>query len=355
MIKTLDIYLGRIILQNTLMTTGILLCLYTFINFLDQIETIGQGSFGLFDATLYVVFMMPSTLYELFPMSTLLGAIIGLSTMAANNELTTMRTSGCSMLQITISALKVGTLFVIVCLIIGEFAAPHSRNYAEYKRAHALNTEIEQPRDQEIWIRDQNTYTMIREILPDLTLLDVHSFMFDSSGALRNMVEAKQGRFDHNSWILEESRITTLDENRDVTITLEPNTSWMTTITPEILSAFLVRPDQLSFGQLRRYITHLETNQQNSDRFELALWTKIMLPAAIAAMVALAVPFVFINLRSGNLGRNLFLGIMVGIAFYVANRGLSYAVLAIGIPPALGASLPVFSLLLLITLLMYRL
>ncbi|MCY4051187.1 MAG: LPS export ABC transporter permease LptG [Gammaproteobacteria bacterium] len=354
MIRTLDFYLGRIILQYTLITSGVLLCLYTFINFLDQIETIGQGNFGLFEAILYVIFMLPSTLYELFPMSTLLGAIIGLSIMAKNNELTTMRTSGSSMLQITLSALKVGTLFVIFCLIIGEFVAPLSRNYAEHKRVHAINTEIEQSADQGIWIRDQNTYTLIQEILPDLTLLDVHSFIFDSGGTLLNMVETKQGHFDENSWILEESRITTLNGNGDVTISLVPHTRWMTAITPEILSTFLVQPDQLSFGQLRRYITHLENNQQNSDRFALALWTKIMLPLAIAAMVALAVPFVFINLRSSNLGRNLFFGIMVGIAFYVANRGLSYAVLAAGISPALGASLPVLTLLLLIALLMSR-
>jgi len=354
MMNTLDRYLGRIILQYTLITTGILLCLYTFINFLDQVETIGQGNFGLTEAVFYVLLLTPSTLYELFPMSTLLGTIMGLSVLARNSELIAMRTSGSSMLKITGSALKVGALFVVLCLVIGEFAAPQSRNYAEDQRFQAINIGIEQPGDQEIWMRDLNAYTKIKEILPDLTLLDIHSFVFDASGSLQSVIQAKRGHFDENSWTLEDSRITTIDENSDLAITRIPRSTWKTTVTPEILSTFLVKPDQLSFGQLRRYISHLKTNQQNHDRFLLALWHKIMLPLAIAAMVALAVPFVFTNLRSGNLGRNLFLGIMVGIAFYVANRGFSYAVLAGGIPPALGASLPVLALLLLIVLLMRR-
>ena len=354
MMNTLDRHVGRIIIQYTLVTTGILLCLYTFINFLDQIEAIGRGNFGLAEAILHVLLLTPSTLYELFPMSTLLGAITGLSILARNGELAAMRTSGSSMLEITGSVLKVGAVFVIFCLVIGELVAPPSRNYAEHERAHALNTGIEQPGDQGLWMRDRNAYTTIREILPDLTLLDVKSFVFDAGGSLRNVVKAEQGHYDDNSWIIHESRIYTLDEDGGLTVTLFPQSIWKTTITPGILSAFLVHPDQLSFGQLRRYITHLKTNRQNYERFELALWNKIMLPLAIAAMVTLAVPFAFTNLRSGNLGRNLVIGIMVGIAFYVANRGLGYAVLAGGIPPALGASIPVLALLLLIVLMMRR-
>lgn len=354
MINTLDRYLGRIIFQYTLVTTLILLSLYAFINFLDQIESIGQGNFHLKEAVFYVLMLMPGSLYELFPMSTLLGAIIGLSVLAGNNELTVLRTGGSSMLQITGSMLKVAGIFVIFCLITGEFIAPQARNFAEQQRAEAINVDIDKRGDKGVWIRDLNTYSTIQEILTDLTLLDVLSFEFDAKGSLKTMTEAKRGRFDNGSWFLEETRITTFDENLDRSVTPVDRLIWNTTITPEILSAFLIKPDQLSFGQLRRYISHLKVNQQNYDRYALALWNKIMLPLAIATMVALAVPFVFTNLRSGNLGRNLFLGIMVGIAFYVANRGFSYAVLAGGIHPALGASMPVLALLLLMGLMMRR-
>ena len=73
--------------------------------------------------------------------------------------------------------------------------------------------------------------------------------------------------------------------------------------------------------QLSRYINHLNENLQKTDPYELAFWNKIMLPLSTAVMVVLAVPFVFTNVRSGTLGRNLFIGIMLGIGFYVANKG----------------------------------
>jgi lipopolysaccharide export system permease protein len=57
-------------------------------------------------------------------------------------------------------------------------------------------------------------------------------------------------------------------------------------------------------------------------------------------MLVLAVPFVFKDARSGNLGRSLFSGIMIGLAFFIANQAFSYFVTLFGIPPVLGASLP---------------
>ncbi|MXZ80733.1 MAG: LPS export ABC transporter permease LptG [Gammaproteobacteria bacterium] len=354
MMSTLDRYLGRIILQYTLITTLVLLCLYTFVNFLDQMVSIGQGGFHLKEAVVYVVLLIPGTLYELFPMATLLGAITGLSVLAGSSELTAMRSSGASMLQITGAALKVGGVFVVLCLLVGEFVAPHTQSIAQRGRAEALQEDIRQHTRAGLWMRDANTYTTIREILPDLTLTDIKSFEFDNDGFLQIITEAKRGRFVGDSWILAEARITTLDDNVERSVERLGRATWNTAVTPDILSTFLIKPDQLSFGQLRRYIDHLRENRQNSNRFALALWNKIMLPLAIAAMVALAVPFVFTNLRSGNLGRNLFLGIMLGIAFYVANRGFGYAVLANGIPPVLGASIPVLALLLLVIALMRR-
>lgn len=352
--NTLDRYLGRIILQYTLVATLILLCLYTFINFIDQLENIGQGSFHLQTAAFYLLMLVPSTLYELFPMSTLLGSIMGLSMLARNSELTAIRTSGWSMLQITVSVLKVGGLFVILCLMIGEFAAPHTRSIAEHTRAEAMKIDVEAQDGKSVWLRDGNTYTTIQEILPDLALINIRSFAFSDDGSLQSIIEAERGRFADGSWVLEDSRISTFERNADQTVVHVGQKKWNTTITPDILAAFLVKPDQLSFVQLGHYIAYLENNQQNSDRFVLAWWNKIMLPLAIAAMVALAVPFAFTNQRSGNLGRNLFVGIMIGIAFYVANRGFSYAVLAGGIAPSLGASIPVLALLCLIILLMRR-
>ena len=72
-----------------------------------------------------------------------------------------------------------------------------------------------------------------------------------------------------------------------------------------------------------------------------------------AVMVVLAIPFVFGNLRSGSMGRNLFIGIMAGLVFYVVNKAFGYIVLGYGVSPIIGAVLPTI-ILFVASLFMYR-
>ena len=58
-------------------------------------------------------------------------------------------------------------------------------------------------------------------------------------------------------------------------------------------------------------------------------------------MVLLALPFVPKQSRSGSMGRSLFIGIMIGLGFYVINKSFGYFVLVYNISPISGAILPV--------------
>ena len=57
-------------------------------------------------------------------------------------------------------------------------------------------------------------------------------------------------------------------------------------------------------------------------------------------MLLLAVPFVFGSIRVGGMGRKLFIGIMIGIAFFAVSKALGYIVLVYHMPPLAGATLP---------------
>ena len=124
-------------------------------------------------------------------------------------------------------------------------------------------------------------------------------------------------------------------------------------MTPQMMSAFLITPERLSIQQLRQYMMYLRENSQDTRPYQLAYWQKLTLPLSTAVMVVLAIPFVFGSLRSGNMGRNLFIGIMVGLVFYVVNKAFGYIVLGYGVPPIIGAALPTL-ILFVVALFMYR-
>lgn len=337
----LERYLGRIILNQTMLVLTVLLGLFLFVSFIDQLSDIGHGDYTLLDAIQYVILTSPRTVYELFPMAALLGTIMGLSVLANDSELIVMRASGISIMQITRAVLKTGGFFVIAAMLIGEVISPWSETYAERSRAEALQEDIQQQTNFGLWMRDSTTYVNVGEVLPDLSLLRVKVFEFDQNKRLRSLVFAREGRFDGQEWIIKDVTQTVIGLDDRATPQKLSTAFWNTDVTPQILTAFLIQPEQLSMWQLREYIQHLAENNQKTDGYRLAFWNKLVLPLSTAVMVILAIPFVFGNLRMGNLGTNLFQGIMLGLGFYAANKGFGYTVLAYDMSPLLGATLPV--------------
>jgi len=93
-------------------------------------------------------------------------------------------------------------------------------------------------------------------------------------------------------------------------------------IAPSLLSVFAVNPHALSLVDLFRYIRHLQRNQQATTHYQLVFWYKVLAPLTTAAMVLLAVPFVFRHGRHGGLGFRLFLAVVLGLIFTSSTAAL---------------------------------
>lgn len=346
--RIINLYFAQVILSRTILVFSILLGLFVFVTFVDQLADLGTNSYDISNVVQYVLLTIPKTIYELFPMAALLGTILGLSAMAVDSELIVIRASGVSMLQIVGAVLKVGAVFVLLSVLIGELIMPTTESMAQRQRAQALQRDINQQSNFGLWMRDKKTYVNVDEVLPDLTLRGLRIFEFDDEGHLRSLVYAEAGLFDEKQersfdkedcWRLVKVK-QTLISRRGATSKKIHEACWHTLVTPQILSVFLIKPDQLSTIQLRRYIDHLQSNNQETGTYELAFWNKIMLPLSTAVMVILAIPFVFHQLRNAGLGRSLFMGIMLGMGFYVFSKGFGFFVLVYGITPFVGAILP---------------
>ena len=337
--KLLDLYLARVLMGQILVVLAVLAGIFVFVEFIDQVSYLGTGNYSVLDALRYVLLSTPKITYEIFPMAVLIGAILGLSLLALDSELIVMRSSGVSIGQITSAVLKLGLFLALIALLIGEFLTPWTETLAQRGRAQALERNIEHKSNSGLWMRDGGTFVNVREVLPDLSLRDIRVFQFNNN-QLRALVHAGRGYFSESFWDLDEVKQTLIDEQGFTTVAEGPKARWTTSVTPQTMSVFLVQPDQLSLMQLRKYIAHLNANVQDTRNFELAYWSKLNLPFATGVMLLLAIPFVFGSIRTDSMGRNLFIGIMIGIVFFAASKALGYIVLVYRLPPELGATLP---------------
>ena len=86
----------------------------------------------------------------------------------------------------------------------------------------------------------------------------------------------------------------------------------------------MLSPENMSMRSLYRYVNHLEESRQQSGRYQIALWNKAFYPVAILVMIALAMPFAYMNRRSGGVSIKIFGGVMIGLVFYTVNNLFSY-------------------------------
>lgn len=339
--QIIDRHLRKAILNQFILVLSVLMSLFIFITFIDELGSLNRGNYGLLKIAQFVILSVPKIMYEVFPIAALIGAILGLSSLAKDSELIILRSVGVSVARIVISTLKVGVVLGIIAIILGEFIAPLSETKALRVRAESIQSKVKQKSDFGLWMRDESSYISIGEVLPDLTLLNVKIFEFDQDTKLRHLSRAKKGTYDSQTklWVLNNLNRTLIDPDRAFADQIEV-AKWETRVDPQILRVFLIKPEQLSMSQLLKYIDHLKDNNQETNIYKLSFWMKVVAPFTTLAMLVLAVPFVFKQVRSGGLGKSLFFGIMMGLGFFILTKAFGFFVLLYNIPPFIGAIIP---------------
>lgn len=351
--RLLDRYIGSAVASSTLVVLLVLLVLFSFGAFVAELDAVGKGDYTLATAAQYVMLSMPRLAYELFPVVALLGSIIGLGMLAGNNELLVMRGAGVSVGRIGYAVMKVGLLWVVLAVLTGEFVAPVTDRYAKALHSSALSERFAMTSENGLWARDGRDFIHIHDVLADGLVGGVTIYEFDDKQRLLEVTQARTGRYTGGKWQLDQvarSRIDPAGVETERRKTME----WQSLLTPDMIEVVAVKPDSLSIKGLLDYVGYLRENGLDAEKYKLALWNKLVLPATTAVMVFLSIPFIFGPLRSVGVGQRIFVATLIGISFYLLGQLSGYAGLLYKLPTALGAVLPTALFLALAVLLMRR-
>jgi lipopolysaccharide export system permease protein len=337
--RTLDQYIRGAVLRGTALAMLVLLPLVAFLLLADELDEVGGGRFGLGDAFLFIALELPRYGYQLFPIVALIGSLLGLGSLAARSELTAMRAAGVSLARIVLAVLQAGLITAALAVLVGEVLAPASEEQARLLRAATLTEQTALKSRYGFWARDGNAFINIREILPGGRLRHLFIYELDRQRALRLSTYARSAVYTGEYWQLEGIAQSELS-SRGVTIRHLQQAAWNSLLDPAMLSLLVVEPQSLPAWGLYRYIAFLRDNGLNAGTYEVAFWNKLAMPVVILAMIYLSVPLLFGSLRSGGLGQRVFVGVLIGVAFYVLNRGLGQLAVVYAISPVLMAFAP---------------
>jgi lipopolysaccharide export system permease protein len=365
--KTLARYLAKEVVLSALLVLAALLMLWVFYDLLAELS-----SLKALNAVQFIVLVaatIPNHLYELIPVAALIGTLFALAQLASNSEYSVMRTSGVSTMQVAGVLLSVSLVAAGLVFVIGEYVVPQAEKLIVRVRAFSgARPLVARAFDSGFWFKDGNTFINIGSVLPDGALKTVRVFEYADGTNLARTMFAEGATFrGGQQWNLDKVTETAFAPSTStgvaiiagaapgVTVQQQAQKVWNTVLTPNMLSVLQIAPERLSIVGLWEYITHLQNNQQDSRRFEVALWGKFFYPLATCVLMLLALPFAQIQQRSAGIGTRIFVGILLGLVFIVCNRLFSYLALLHEWPPFLGAILPGIIFLTAGALMLYRL
>lgn len=323
-LKLFERHIAREIYAATALVLAAFLALFAFFDLIHELEFLGQGGYQFQHAAMYVALTVPGRVYELFPIAVLIGTLYALTLLARHSEITVLRASGLSTGRMLLTLGKLGLVFAVLTFAVGEFVAPPTEKMAQQLRLKAMSALVAQEFRTGLWVKDEYSFVNVREVLPDATLQRIRIYEFDRKYQLRTISEAAAGIYQPpDRWRLLDVVQTDFEGDR-ARVRRIPEVAWQSALNPDILSVLMVVPERMSLVTLYLYIRHLADNQQKTERYEIALWKKLVYPLAVLVMMALALPFAYTHDRMAAVSIKVFTGVMMGIAFYMLNGLFSH-------------------------------
>jgi len=340
MFGVLDRYIGKTIFNTIMMTLFMLVSLSGIIKFVDQLRKTGQGDYSVVGAGLYTLLSVPKDIEIFFPMAALLGALLGLGTLASRSELVVMQASGFTRMQIAAAVMKTAIPLVLLTMAIGEWVAPQGEQMARNYRSQALYGGSMLSVQNGLWAKDGNDFIYIERVVSDSELSGVNIYHFNQQNRLQTLRYAETANYSDGSWHLSQVDLSDLTDPQQIAGQQMLSGVWKTNLTPDKLGVVALDPDALSITGLRDYVHYLKQSGQESNRYELNMWSKIFSPFSVAVMMLMALSFIFGPLRSVAMGVRVITGISFGFLFYVLDQIFGPLSLVYSLPPLYGALLP---------------
>lgn len=335
--RTARRYLASEIYRSCFVVLLALVGLFTFFALIEDLDQVND-KFSLLNLFYLQALQLPSHLYELLPIGLLVGSVLALASLAQRNELVILRVSGVSGMKLLATLWIITIPWVGGAFLLSEVVMPAVEIKSSEAKLQLLGRAGGGRLNSGYWFKENGEQggeriINIAQLRPNGGVTDIQLYEFSPSQELVRHSQAKQGYFEEGSLILQDVTETLIDADA-VSALSDGQASKQhltrlqqveerrlsTSLTPERLIARILTPERMSISVLLDYIHYLQENNLQTERQIVALWRKAAYPFTLFVMITIAAPIGFMQTRRGGVGGKVFIGILLGVGFFMINQ-----------------------------------
>jgi LPS export ABC transporter permease LptG/LPS export ABC transporter permease LptF len=319
---------------------------YMIFDFFQLLGDIVRNHAGAWLVLNYYRFLSPQVLYLMLPLSILVATLVNFSLLAKTNQVTAVKAVGISLYRLSVPVLVLAALVGAGMFLLAEDYLPDTN-----QRQNALRNEIKgKPpqtylRPDREWIFGQSSRIYnYRFFDPDHNVFaDLSVFEFDpATFAMTRRIYARRAFWEApiHGWVLEDGWERDLDGSKVTAYRRFAVTSYRElTEPPSYFKKEVKTSEQMSVGELRRYIAELRQSGFDVVQLSVQWYRKFAYPLMALVIVLIAIPFSFSMGRKGALT-----GVALAIGIAIVYWSSSSLFEAMGnldqLPPAVAAWSP---------------
>ncbi|MEG1271581.1 MAG: LPS export ABC transporter permease LptG [Acinetobacter sp.] len=324
--------------------TAVLSVLQVLFTYLGELGALNEN-YNAWQALLYVMWGAPRYLYEILPIAALIGAVLGLGTLASNSELVIMRSIGISLWRIVGWVIRSALILVILSFALSEWVIPYTNEQAKGVKDHRSVSALGEVKG--YWTREGQRFIYIDYANAQGQLKHVQVVDFDEGYHLKGVLNAAQGQFvKDGDWNLERVSQVDILPQGNATLVNAAQLPLSLALQPKYVHMVTIDPEDLSPSQLISFMSYMEEYSQVPKTYKLAFWQKVASPFALIALVVIACSFIFGPLRQQSMGFRLVIALFIGLSFFYLQDFLGYASLVYSPSPAWFVFVPIILMML---------
>ncbi len=316
--RKLSRYLVRNVLKFLLLSEFAGLAVFVIIEFFDHVDLFTQTLRNLLYGAAYLMLRLPYYFNLILPLCFLISILILIIVMIRANEVILVRTSGISTFAMMKPLLMLSLGLVVFSFVLSDWVIPVSSSASEY----LYKTKIKQEqsmvyfKNDKIWFKRGNTICNIgffdtkKDTMKDVTVIEL-----SDTFSVKRRYDMKSATWD-GAWTFHDVIERTFSSSGVVGRKSYATLTGLIDEPPSVFKIVERSPEEMSYGELSRYIKRLQRNGHDITRYLVDLDNKLAFPFINVIMVLTAFAVGLRYTKTKQISKGIFAGISVGMLYW---------------------------------------